>query len=326
MSRRVPNRKAFTLVELLVVIAIIGVLVALLLPAVQAAREAARRSSCSNKIRQLAIGLHNHHDTMNKLPPGAQNAVYPVPNPAGNTTTINGTSWIVFILPYIEQQNVYDKYRWDLAYNAAENALVGENVIATLYCPSGPDPKKHLDTNSPLQKNPSTHYYGVMGPAGTTNPTSITLNGTQYDYTVGDPTANGAWSAHGMLSHYRETTGSVSSFRVVRLADVIDGTSNTLMLAERSRQLPAGQSNDYRTWIRGNSGGSGACKNVSHPINSVFYNGSNNFNHIAFGSEHPAGCQFALGDASVKFINQQIDFNLYMALASMNGAELAPVP
>src|SRR5690606_16295594 len=125
-----------------------------------------------------------------------------------------------------------------------------------------------------------THYYGVMGPAGTTNPTSITLNGTQYDYTVGDPTANGAWSAHGMLSHYRETTGSVSSFRVVRLADVIDGTSNTLMLAERSRQLPAGQSNDYRTWIRGNSGGSGACKNVSHPINSVFYNGSNNFNHI----------------------------------------------
>jgi prepilin-type N-terminal cleavage/methylation domain-containing protein len=320
------KRQAFTLVELLVVIAIIGVLVALLLPAVQAAREAARRSSCQNKIRQLAIGLHNHHDTMNKLPPGAENQVYIRPDPTNARTLINGTSWIVYILPFIEQQNLYERYYFDKAYNDPLNALVGEQIVPTLYCPSGPDAKKHLDPNTNLTKCVTTHYYGVMGPAGLTNPTTITINGQDHPYTVGDPTANGAWSAHGMLSHYRETTGSVSSFRVVRLSDVIDGTSQTLMLAERSMHLPPGQSNDYRTWIRGNAGGSGACKNVMNPINAVFYNGSNNFNHISFGSSHPAGCSFAMGDASVKFLPVNVDLTVYMASASMNGRENVTLP
>lgn len=325
MANLTKKRQAFTLVELLVVIAIIGVLVALLLPAVQAAREAARRSSCSNKIRQLAIGLHNHHDTMNQFPAGAQANVYKVPRT--DTNWIRGTSWIVFILPYIEQQNLYDKYRFDLAYNSNENAAVGANVIPTLYCPSGPDAKKYLDTNAPLTNNPGTHYYGIMGPAGTqTDPTVINFNGTEYSYRNGEQTGNGAWSYHGILSQYRDEPGSISTGRIVRIADVIDGTSNTLMLGENSRQVPAGKSHHYRTWIRGNNGGSGTCKNVTVPINTEFYNGSNNFNHIAFGSQHPAGCTFALADASVKFVSQNIDLYLYMVLASMNGGENAQLP
>src|SRR5262245_3998513 len=97
--QRSIRKNGFTLVVLLVVIAIIGILVALLLPAIQAAREAGRRSSCQNKIRQLAIGLHNFHDTQGTFPPGAQGAVLPIPNPPGNTTTILGTSWIAHILP-----------------------------------------------------------------------------------------------------------------------------------------------------------------------------------------------------------------------------------
>jgi len=110
------------------------------------------------------------------------------------------------------------------------------------------------------------------------------------------------------------------------LADVVDGTSNTLMLAERSRILRPGQTNDYRSWIRGNNGGSGTTKNVTHPINSTFYNGSSNFNDISFGSEHPGGCQFALGDASLKFISANIDLNIYKASASMNGGEAVQLP
>jgi prepilin-type N-terminal cleavage/methylation domain-containing protein len=324
MQPSVCKRRGFTLVELLVVIAIIGVLVALLLPAVQAAREAARRSSCQNKMRQLAIALHNFHDARGKFPPGAENAVYPKPRMSG-ATTFAGTSWIVYILPYIEQQPLYKRYRFDLSYSSTQNAAVGATIIPGLYCPSGPSPQQYTDPNSVVKGNPTTHYYGVMGPAGLTNPTTNKIGAITYSYTVGDATSNGAWSAHGILSHYRETTGSASTNRIVRVADVIDGTSATLMLAERSMHLPNGQTNDYRTWIRGNNGGSGACKCVTYPINSTFYNGSNNFNHISFGSDHPGGCHFALGDASVRFLAETVDLSLYKAMASMNGGEVAPI-
>jgi hypothetical protein len=202
---------------------------------------------------------------------------------------------------------------------------VGATIIPTLYCPSGPTPQQYTDPNSTVKGNPTTHYYGVMGPAGLTNPTTNKIGTYTYNYTVGDPTSNGAWSAHGILSHYRETTGSVSTFRVVRLADVVDGSSATLMLAERSMHLPNGQTNDYRTWIRGNNGGAGAAKCVTYPINSTFYNGSNNFNHISFGSDHPGGCHFALGDASVRLLAETVDMSLYQGMASMNGGEIAPI-
>jgi prepilin-type N-terminal cleavage/methylation domain-containing protein len=333
------RRFAFTLVELLVVIAIIGVLVALLLPAVQAAREAARRSSCSNKLRQLAIGLHNHHDTHDKLPPGAQGVVYPLPNPPGNTTVgITGTSWIVFTLPFIEQKPLYDLYRFDLSHNSVENGpTVGSVVVPTLYCPSGPDPKKYRDPNTNVTTNPSTHYYGVMGPGGPTDNFQLVIGGTTYQYRYGGSGGNGAWSFHGMLSHYQDIGSSISQFRVVRFSDVTDGTSNTLMLGEISVNLPVNrpgtttaQPNQYRSWIRGNTtatgaNGSGTTKNVRYPINSTFYNGNSNFNEISFGSHHPGGAQFALGDASVRFVPQTIDLLIYQGAASMNQREQAPL-
>jgi prepilin-type N-terminal cleavage/methylation domain-containing protein len=331
-----PLRRAFTLVELLVVIAIIGILVALLLPAIQAAREAGRRSSCQNKIKQLALGLHEFHDVHDKFPPGASNNVLPFPNPPGNTTNfILGTSWITHILPYIEQKGLYDQYRWNESYNSAANWALGRNVIQTLYCPSGPTATRYLDPNGPVANvNVSTHYYGVMGPGGPSDNFTIVVAGNTYQYRVGDAGNNGAWSGHGMLSHYRENSGSISTFRIVRMADVVDGTANTLMLGEISLILPVNfpgtttaVPNQYRTWIRGNNGGSGTTKNVRFPINSGnYYNGSNNFNDINFGSHHPNGCQFAMGDASVKYVKQDIDLTTYRFLSSMGNGEHALLP
>ena len=330
--RRHPS--AFTLVELLVVIAIIGVLVALLLPAVQAAREAARRSSCSNKLKQLAIALHNHHDTYNKFPPGAQNAVLPQPLPSpppATPTYIAGTSWITFTLPFFEQKPLYDRYRFDLPYNAPENMGAGgpgTTVIPTLYCPSGPDGQKYRDPNNTSPNTSTniavtTHYYGVMGPGGDSDNHTITYGGVTYTFREGNATDNAAWSWHGMLTQYRDSPGSISSLYQIGMKDVIDGTTNTLMLGEISRNMPPGFAcnHHFRTWIRGNNGGSGATKNVKFPINSTNYNCSNNFNDISFQSHHPGGAQFALGDASVRFIPQTIDHTVYRLSASMNGGE-----
>jgi len=98
------------------------------------------------------------------------------------------------------------------------------------------------------------------------------------------------------------------------------------MVAERAQFLPPGQTNDYRSWVRGQNGGAGATKNVTYPINSTYYNGSNNFNDISFGSEHPGGCQFAWADGTVKFVAETIDLPLYKALARIQHREVASPP
>jgi prepilin-type N-terminal cleavage/methylation domain-containing protein len=315
-----PKRTSgFTLIELLVVIAIIAILIGLLLPAVQKVREAAARMQCQNKVKQLGLALHNHHDTYGRLPPGAQQDVFRVPNTGG---FIRGTSWIVFILPYIEQENLFRLYNFALAHNSPENGAVGMNVVNTLYCPSGPDPARYRDPNGGVLNNPTTHYYGIMGPGGPTDNHQVVLGGQVFTYRQGDSGTNAAWAFNGMLSQYRDSAGSISTGRFVKFTEVTDGLSGTLMIGERSVFLP-GTLNDYRSWIRGQSGGSGATKNVTFPINSTVYNGSNNFNDISFGSNHTGGTNFGLGDGSVRFVNQNIDLNLYKALSSINSGEVA---
>jgi len=141
-------RFGFTLVELLVVIAIIGVLVALLLPAVQAAREAARRSSCSNNLRQIGIGMHNHHDTYGTLPLGWLTTSATQPNP--------GWSWQALILPFIEQGNMYDKLVVDIAtaVPATATGTYTTTPIKVFRCPSDAGDR----TNSNFGNYPTTNY------------------------------------------------------------------------------------------------------------------------------------------------------------------------
>jgi prepilin-type N-terminal cleavage/methylation domain-containing protein/prepilin-type processing-associated H-X9-DG protein len=304
-------RSAFTLVELLVVIAIIGVLVALLLPAVQAAREAARRMRCQNNLKQIGIASHNHHDTSGELPR------------AFSPTT--GLSWHVYILPYIEQQNLYNQFDTTTANNthtsANRNDPYGLVIIPTYQCTSCPVKRQAFggpnNTNGATDLIPPNtgqpaavpHYYGINGPRGGTYPVGTTLH-------EGVPAA---------------TSGIFQRDGTIRMARITDGTSNTLMIAEMSWVSPQ-YGTRFRTWVRGGDEYPGvvagrpgfvvSCRNVTNPINAIF---SANlivpYNDVPFGSMHSGGMNVCLGDGSVRFLNQNLSMTTYRALASRDEGE-----
>jgi len=312
-------RTAFTLIELLVVISIIAVLIGLLLPAVQKVREAAARMSCSNNLKQCALGVHMYHDSNKKLPPGAQGPVMPIP--AGpNATPVMGTSWLVFILPYVEQSNVYSAYSFAGGYSA--NAGVGSRQINLYNCPSG---VKQLSAAEP---GAITHYYGIMGPGNGTGYTMATVAPTGYTYTTNSTHSQPPTT--GMLIYTDYSLGILST---VELSDAIDGTSNTIMIGERSRTPLPNVGNDYMSWIRGNDltaspPGAGAAKNISYSINfaSGYVSLGSAVNDVAMNSNHPGGANFAFGDGSVRFLNDNVDLNAYIAASTMNGRETYPAP
>lgn len=184
------RKKGFTLVELLVVIAIIGVLVALLLPAVQAAREAARRSSCTNNLKQIGLGLHNYHDKLLKLPPG-----FLIPG-NGHAAGSGGIAWGFYILPEIEQKNIYDNITSvdDGTRPGNKDSTHGGAVIDTYICPSDAGP----DINNRRGNYAKSNYLTSRGTTG---------GGT-----------NGCF-------HQNSDT---------RFRDITDGTANTFFAGERA--------------------------------------------------------------------------------------------
>ena len=306
MSSALKRRGAFTLVELLVVIAIIGILIALLLPAVQAAREAARRSQCSNNMKQQGLGLHNYHDTFKTLPPGG----------ISHQNTGNRLGWTVLILQFIEQGPLHDQVNFN-AGTYTDNLAVGTNQVGAYACPSATVVLSEYPAGETYngEVNYTTHYYGVHGPKGT-NPQS----GSAYRAQMGE-----TWDDHGgyamtgaMPGPDRSTLGGPCKFR-----DILDGTANTFLVGEISWDDAA----CYRTWIRGISGmTAGSSKNVTYGINVQPYtSGLMNFNDVSFGSNHPGGCQFAMVDGSVKFVSETVDFDVYLSTASRDGGEVETV-
>lgn len=313
------SRSAFTLVELLVVIAIIGVLVALLLPAVQAAREAARRTQCSNNLKQLGLAAHNFHDTTNKLP----SSIRP-----GGLTTAPRIAGLTLLLPFIEQKNSYDKYDQTKNWFDPINLPVTSITVPPYNCPSTAQDKKRLDgvpENSP--------WTGVV----TT---------TDYSPTIG---VDARLVSSSLVDQAGE--GMLPKNGEPRMADVTDGLSNTLMYAES-----AGRPTVYRKGHkkfgslpndRVNAGGwsrpasdfsldgstlDGATLPGPCPINCT--NGEaigTAFPHPYYGTEgtaeaysfHPAGINVAMGDGSVRFIAQNINIRDFARLITRAGGEVA---
>jgi prepilin-type N-terminal cleavage/methylation domain-containing protein/prepilin-type processing-associated H-X9-DG protein len=304
LSRRGAWRRShgFTLIELLVVIAIIAVLIGLLLPAVQKVREAAARMSCTNNLKQISLGLHNHHDALGKLPVGGVGSV--------NTS---GLSWHAFLLPYIEQGSLYNQLKLTPPFRTLgylDNNAAGMNRVATYMCPSAfPSNERTTFNTSPNSEffngtpTYSTHYYGNMGPKGT-------------GYKVVG-TTHGGYATQGVLGVDTQT----------KLEDIIDGTSNTFLVGEIAF-TDMSSNPGYRVWTRGCGGSNaspgasvcGGCKNVANGINVTRFN-SANFNDISFGSNHSGGANFALCDGSVRFLSETISLAVYRATASRDGGE-----
>jgi prepilin-type N-terminal cleavage/methylation domain-containing protein len=310
VRQRIPRRSlvacpqslgGFTLVELLVVIAIIGTLVSLLLPAVQAAREAARRSTCGNNLKQLGLALHAYHDAQKVLPPGATGSSVNVPETM--TSGNGGLGFHVRLLPFMEQTDVYSKITLEHSYNNVANAILDTTRINTLLCPTA-----SVINYSGTQ---TIHFYGIVGPVGTIPGTSDSYSTFTYTGCSHCP-----YSLQGVLG--------VNS--KVNFKRVTDGLSQTLMVGE----LSWNKANVYREWARGYLGGTNGgsiapCKSVKNPINATAFT-SGNFNDVSFGSDHVDGCHFARADASVQYVAASTDLDTLKSLASMNGGERVTQP
>jgi prepilin-type N-terminal cleavage/methylation domain-containing protein/prepilin-type processing-associated H-X9-DG protein len=323
MSSANDHRSAggLTLVELLVVIAIIGVLVALLLPAVQAAREAARRATCLNNIRQLALAAQNYHTTNAHFPEG----LIAVDGDGGNFA--GGTNHWVEVLPHLEEANL--KTNWDYAdYRkniAGANEALSAQLISVLLCPSDPlpSPRHHLEVGSPWEW----------------------MNGV---YALSSYGGNAGTRSFGYPGIPQSEDGVLFTRSRVRMAQVTDGASHTLLFGERSHE---DQEYDRLTAeLDPNFGplaGWGAWAAATHEISSqgdvllssivpINYrvppgSGSNNWDWedhrlSAFGSGHPGGANFALADGSARFVADDLPLKELQALSTRAGEEVAQLP
>ena len=280
---------AFTIIELLVVIAIIGLLIALLLPAVQAAREAARRGQCSNKLKQLGLAIHNYADVNRVVPSN-----YNWGGPGGFAGPACG--WIARTLAFMEEDAIYQQFRaikFDLR-NPSALSLV-QTPVPALWCPSD-------DSAQQLQ----LQQYQWMGyPVAQTN----------YKGCIGDGTLGAGVSGSQNQFQFSPNNGffwRMSYQNPVSWKQVPDGLSQTFLLGE---DLP--EYNVHSMWAYSNADWS-ACSQVlnylPNPPNPLDW-----MNAISFRSRHPGGAQFCFADGSLHFISDEINFMLYRALSTRDG-------
>ena len=315
------NRYGFTLVELLVVIAIIGILIALLLPAVQAAREAARRAHCTNNLKQLALATHNYHDRARSFPPGTLLQTFSSGRPR-----MRGPSLFIFILNEMEQSALSGLLDLSDPLNneAGGQSSLSASVLPVLVCPSDA-----IDEN-PVQHGTGNRWHGLTSYGGNGG----TGGNHRFLCTSVPMRADGMFHETGPLSNPNPRQSPV------RFAGVRDGTSNTLFFGERRHAdeafdnwaSGAGEQliGDYGWWHTcGGLAIVDATMTTLAPINYEFNASDPDASCrrvCAFGSYHPGGANFALVDGSVRFISETIELGDYRALSTRKGGESAQVP
>lgn len=325
MSMRLRGRTGFTLIELLVVIAIIAVLIALLLPAVQQAREAARRSQCQNNFKQLALALHNYHDSHSVFPYGEYG--YNVVNSNACPWRNSFGTWRVMILPYIDQAPMYNAvsgyFGWSSCDSANITTLSGlpqHNIaIPVLFCPSEVS-DRHV---SPLAPYPfemeCSNGAAVASYVGCTGANSAnTCDSTQL--------CNGTNCPCEFVAHHMVSYGSASRYSgmfsqtsipsdATSLRKVSDGTSSTILLGEVAQRR-----NGLGSWWTCQLGGwphASTTLGINWPGRTHYW-----ANSEGFASYHEGGAQFALADGSVRFISENVSLQILGALGTRAGEEV----
>jgi len=326
-----PNRKGFTLVELLVVIAIIGILIALLLPAVQAARESARRTQCNNNLKQFGVAIHNYHDTFRRLP-ASDSGVW---NNSGSLTN-NQISEHARLLPYMEQTNVFQLVNFAVKWNDPLNAVAAAFNVSPFICPSD------SHTLVPATYGPNNYFgnqgtqilYGGVPPTNPTNPN------------FGMPPADGIFYTNSFMP----------------FADVLDGLSNTAAFAEKvtgdfNNGISTPKSDTFQpgTYPATPDQALAQCRAID--VTNLAFQGYSNigapwleayhsttyYYHVAPPNErscmyppgrimtttnsyHPGGVQVCLCDGSVRWISDGVDLFAWRALGSRRGGEAMTIP
>ncbi|MEW4571147.1 DUF1559 domain-containing protein [Tautonia sp. JC769] len=329
------SRRGFTLIELLVVIAIIGVLIALLLPAVQSAREAARRAQCTNNLKQIGLGMHNYHDTHQVFPAGANSCCW-------------GT-WILYTLPYVEQQALYNAWNFGgrsydttatFRYAGPLNATVSSTRVKAYLCPSDGQAENLTNIGPTLngQKFATTSQNYVVNYGNTVTDQRATYDNAIYP---GTPVQFGGAPFSDLFAPGTGTGGR----RVYGINTINDGTTNTLLVSEVIVGTGSGGGAYSAPYdLRGFSWWSSAAvfsglmpPNTSYPdvteSNSYcIYPFQNNppctgptteLPRVNFArSEHPGGVNAAMADGSVRFIKDTIAIPTFRALSTTRGGEI----
>ncbi|MGD9857493.1 MAG: DUF1559 domain-containing protein [Planctomycetaceae bacterium] len=324
MPSRIQRERGFTLIELLVAIAIIAVLIALLLPAVQQAREAARRTQCRNNLKQIGLALHNYHDQALAFPPITVTGPCEWSRSPFGTDAVGWWPWRVRILPYIDQGNLYDEFDLDedAHYNLAKYEPQMSQNIPLFLCPSDLYAERVYRPTGWWQGEPigfaSSNYFVCMGGNG--------LHVRDWFYPNWDnPTL---CARHRLVNPMRPNPPYNGIFWDVNQATPIgaitDGTAYTILLGER----PGDSSEDgpqLGWWAYG--AGFDTFGNGDHGLDCSegLYKGdhSDPWAHMThFWSLHPGGAHFTMGDGSVHFLSYSIDYNLFTALGSKHGGEV----